>query len=133
MKLEFNGSPTILAIAEHVLAGDIAAKRGNHDDALEHLRKAAAIEDGLTYGELPEWTVSVRHDLGAVLLAASRPAEAERIYREEPQRFPSNGWSLMGLSQALLAQGRIEDAERVAADFRRAWSASDIAITSSRF
>jgi Flp pilus assembly protein TadD len=133
VKLEFNESPTILAIAEHVLAGDIASSLGNHADAIAHLRKAAEVEDALAYGEPPDWTVPVRHDLGAVLLAAGRPVEAERIYREDLQRFPSNGWSLTGLSQALREQGRTEEAERVTTELRRAWSAADIAITSSHF
>lgn len=132
VRLEFNESPAILSIAEHVLAGDIASKRGDHDQAIAHLRRAAEIEDGLTYGEPPEWTVPVRHDLGAALLAAGRPAEAERVYREDLQRFPRNGWSLMGLSEALRAGGRKGEAERVAAEFRRAWTASDLSIRSSR-
>jgi tetratricopeptide (TPR) repeat protein len=132
VKLEFNESPAILRIAEHVLAGRIAAKRGSYTEAVSHLRTAAELEDGLTYGEPPDWTVPVRHDLGAVLLAASRPAEAERVYREDLKRFPENGWSLMGLSKALRAQGRTDEAERVSAQFRRAWAAADVTLSSSR-
>lgn len=133
VKLEFNESPVILSIAEHVLAGNIAAERGDHDKAIAQLRRAAEIEDALTYGEPPDWTIPVRHDLGAILLAAGRPAEAERVYREDLKRFPRNGWSLMGLSEALRAQERNDEAERVSAEFRRAWAAADVEIASSRF
>jgi tetratricopeptide (TPR) repeat protein len=132
-RLEFNESPTILGIAEHVLAGNIAYARGDHAGAVSHLRKGAAIEDGLTYGEPPDWTVPVRHDLGAALLAAGQAGEAERVYREDLRRFPSNGWSLLGLSQSLRAQGRIAEADRAMTAFRRAWSASDVRIASSRY
>lgn len=133
VRLEFNESPAILGIAEHVLAGSIADARGDHAAAVGHLREAATIEDGLTYGEPPDWTVPVRHDLGAALLAAGQPTEAERVYREDLKRFPSNGWSLLGLSQSLRAQRKVAEADRAMVEFRRAWSASDVEIASSRY
>jgi tetratricopeptide (TPR) repeat protein len=133
VKLEFNESPAILGIAEQVLAGSIASARGDHDEAIARLRQAARMEDGLTYGEPPEWTVPVRQDLGAVLLAAGRPGDAEEVYREDLARFPSNGWSLKGLSDALRAQGRAAEADQVAAEFQRAWAAADVRLTASRF
>ncbi len=132
-RLEFNESPMILGIAEHVLAGSIADARGDHAEAVGHLREAATLEDGLTYGEPPEWTVPVRHDLGAALLSAGRAPEAERVYREDLKRFPGNGWSLLGLSQSLRAQGKIAESDRTMAELRRAWAASDVEISSSRY
>ncbi len=133
VRLEFNESPAILGIAEHVLAGSIADARGDHAAAVGHLREAATIEDGLTYGEPPDWTIPVRHDLGAALLAAGQPTEAERAYREDLKRFPGNGWSLLGLSQSLRAQKKIAESDRALADFRRAWSEADVEIASSRY
>lgn len=133
VRLEFNESPAILGIAEHVLAGSIAHARGDYAAAVSHLREAATIEDGLTYGEPPDWTVPVRHDLGAALLAAGRAPEAERVYREDLKRFPANGWSLLGLSKALRAQGKAAEADSAMAEFRRAWSASDVEIASSMY
>jgi tetratricopeptide (TPR) repeat protein len=133
VRLEFNESPTILRIAEHVLAGTIANARGDHSAAVGHLREAVTIEDGLTYGEPPDWTVPVRQELGAVLLVANRATEAEQVYRDDLKRFPANGWSLLGLSQALRAQGKTAAANRALVDFRRAWSAADVRLESSRF
>ena len=83
MTVGFNKAPTILGIAAGVLAGEIAAKRGNHSQAINHLREAARQEDALVYGEPPDWPVPVRHNLGAVLLKAGQPAEAENAYRED--------------------------------------------------
>jgi hypothetical protein len=54
----------------------------------------------MVYGEPPEWSVPVRQELGLVLLAAGRPAEAAQAFREDLKRFPKNKWSLEGLEQA---------------------------------
>ncbi len=105
MVLEFNGSQHVLRIGLHVLAGRLAEARGDLDRAVGELREAVRLEDALLYGEPPEWTVPVRQELGAVLLAAGRDEEAERVYREDLDRFRENGWSLLGLAQALEGQG----------------------------
>ena len=39
-------------------------------------------------------------------LEAGMPAEAEATYRNELNEHPNNGWSLLGLQQALKAQGK---------------------------
>lgn len=127
MRLEFNSAHDVEMIAARVLAGRIAAAQGNHDDAISHLREAARIEDSMVYGEPPEWTVPVRQDLGEVLLAAGRAAEAEQAYREDLERFPDNGWSLHGLALALRAEGRAADADAAMEAYRRAWEGADAA------
>ncbi|MGH7577305.1 MAG: tetratricopeptide repeat protein [Longimicrobiales bacterium] len=133
LSMEFNESRAILAIAESVLAARVAAARGNDDEAIALLRDAVRLEDGLTYGEPPEWTVPVRHDLGAVLLAAGLPAEAESVYREDLERFRDNGWSLIGLAQALRAQGKTAEAAAVEARFEAAWETADVEPSTSSF
>ena len=128
LRLEFNRAQDVLSVGVHVLAGRIAAGRGNLDRAVTELREAARREDALLYGEPPEWTVPVRHELGEVLLAADRPAEAEAAFRADLERFPANGWSLKGLELALRAQGRDEEADRVAREFEDAWAHADVPI-----
>jgi tetratricopeptide (TPR) repeat protein len=75
----------------------------------------------------------VRHNLGAVLLEAGRPAAAEKVYRADLARFPDNGWSLFGLAQSLRAQGKTREADEVQRRFDKAWRNADIEITASRF
>ena len=58
-----------------------------------------------------------RLSLGAVLLEAGRPAEAETVYWEDLRRNKENGWALFGLMQALKAQGKNDDAALVEARF----------------
>jgi tetratricopeptide (TPR) repeat protein len=98
--VEFNKASAVLAIARDVLEGHIAQLGGDPQRAVELLRAAAANEDALTYGEPPEWTVPVRHDLGEILLAQGRAREAAAVYREDLERFPKNGWALKGLKRS---------------------------------
>ncbi len=124
-KLEFNTSGAVLAVATEVLAGHIAAAKGDMSGAIGHLREAARLEDGLVYGEPPEWTVPVRQDLGKVSLKAGRAAEAEKVLREDLKRFPDNGWSLQTLAEALQQQNRKAEAEAVSKRARKIWASAD--------
>jgi tetratricopeptide (TPR) repeat protein len=119
----------IVAIARHSLAGEIAARQRKWRQAEEHFRAAMAIEDGFTYMEPPWWIEPVRHPLGRVLLESRRPAEAERLYREDLARFPLNVWSLAGLDQSLKALGKADP--KVAADLAAAVAAAKDRIETS--
>ncbi|WP_349569304.1 tetratricopeptide repeat protein [Azotobacter salinestris] len=131
LRLEFNTSGAILKIATEVLAGHIAARKADFPGAIDHLRAAVRLEDGLVYGEPPEWTVPVRQDLGSVLLAAGRNEEAEQAYREDLKRFPENGWSLHGLAQTLRTQNRSQEADAVMERFRKVWAGADMQLAAA--
>jgi len=126
LRLEFNTSGAILGIAGEVLAGHIAEAKGDKSAAFAHLREAARLEDALTYGEPPEWSVPVRQELGMMLLRADRAREAEQVFREDLKRFPDNGWSLRGLALALRRQGRSDEADRMESRFRKVWTSADV-------
>jgi tetratricopeptide (TPR) repeat protein len=121
-----NSMRTLLQIGERHLAGALAAGRKQTDDAVRALRAGIALEDELTYDEPSAWAVPLRQQLGAVLLAAGRPKEAETAYREDLVRYPNNGWSLHGLAESLKAQGRAKEAEAADAKFRKAWERADV-------
>jgi tetratricopeptide (TPR) repeat protein len=128
-----NKAAQITEIAGHSLAGEIAARQGKTDAAVEHLRKAVAIEDLLTYDEPSDWPYPVRHWLGAVLLEGGRASEAESVYREDLRVHRENGWSLFGLMQSLKAQGKTAEAAEVETRFQQAWKRADVTLTASRF
>ncbi len=119
-------------IAERFVTAEMARAAKDYDAALAALGEAVAIEDTLPYDEPPAWHWPTRQALGAMLLAAGKPAEAEAAYREELARNPENGWSLHGLEKALRAQKRKAEADAVAARFAAAWANADFKLPDSR-
>lgn len=130
---DLNSGAELLGVAVQVVRGEIAATRGQYDAAVDALRTGVQREADLTYDEPPPWHLPVRHVLGAVLLAADRPQEAERVYREALERFPENGYALYGLAEALQRQGRTDEARPVQTRFRQAWRPADVKLPGSRF
>jgi tetratricopeptide (TPR) repeat protein len=121
-----NSMRTLLQIGERHLAGELAARRKRTDDAVRALRAGIALEDELTYEEPTAWALPLRQQLGALLLAAGRPKEAETAYRGDLIRYPNNGWSLHGLAVSLKAQGRAKEAAAADAEFQKAWARADV-------
>ena len=126
-----NTAENILAVATHLLAGEILYREGQVEAGLAELREASRREDMLRYSEPPDWIHPVRHALGATLLKEGRAAEAEEVYREDLRRQPNNGWSLYGLGRSLRTQGKQAEAEQIEAQFAEIWKDADIKITSS--
>ena len=112
-----NPAESLVRIAGLTLGADIVAAEGQWDMAAGKLTEATSIEDALAYDEPHVWLAPTRHALGAALLATGRPAEAERVYREDLRHYPENGWSLIGLAQAQRAQGRADTARKPSAAF----------------
>jgi tetratricopeptide (TPR) repeat protein len=129
----FNTLPDILAVAEPVVAARIAATMLDNDTAIAWLEQAVAAQDRLAYNEPADWFFPVRHLLGAQLLIAHRPAQAESVYREDLRRNPANGWALYGLAAALRAQRHARAADRVLGDFNAAWRHADVRLPGSAF
>jgi tetratricopeptide (TPR) repeat protein len=133
MVSDLNDAASVLAVAEHSLRGMVLRADGDLEGAAESLAEAARLEDLLNYFEPPDWPLPNRHRLGAVLLEAGKPAEAEAVYRADLRVFPKNGWSLYGLGQALGAQDREDEAEAVWDAFAEAWTHADVKLAASHF
>ncbi len=131
--MSLNTGRAVLVIGPEVLAGEIALARGQFETAINHLERAVRLEDELAYTEPPELHAPARLTLGAMLLEAGRPAEAETVYWEDLRRNRNNGWALYGLLQALRVQNKNDRAALVEARFKEAWARADVELNSSRF
>ena len=121
----------LLGIVAGILEGEIARSNGDLPKAIGAFENAVKLQESLTYDEPEPLPFHAAHWLGAALLEAKRYEDAERVYRKELEHHPHNGWSLLGVQQALAAQGK-KSAE-IDADLAASWARSDTWIRSSRF
>jgi tetratricopeptide (TPR) repeat protein len=126
-----NKGHDLLAVADHLLAGEILYREGKVDEAIAELTKGVEREDQLRYSEPPDWIHPLRHVLGAMLLRESRAADAEKVYRDDLKKQPNNGWSLFGLTHSLRLQGKSAEATELEPKFNDVWRDADVKITSS--
>lgn len=124
---------SLMVVADHWLAGKVAAARGGFTDAIAELEKAVAAEDALPYMEPAYWPFPSRPALGAVLLHAGQPEKAEQVFREDLKRWARNGWGLRGLEQSLRAQGRTQAADDVRRQLAETWKYADVELDLSWF
>jgi hypothetical protein len=132
-KASFRVSPAkdLLSVVAGILDGEMKRMAGDVTGAIAAFTTAADLQEALIYDEPEPLPFSARHWLGAALIEARKFSEAEAVYRAELQHHPHNGWSLLGLQQALKGQGKTDAA--VDADFAASWSRSDTWIRASRF
>jgi len=121
----------LLTIAAGILEGEMQRSAGDLSSAIRLFQQAADRQNALLYDEPEPLPFSAFHWLGAALVEAKRYSEAEKAYRTELKDHPHNGWSLLGLTQALEGMG--SPSPDVAADLTSSWSRSDTWIQSSRF
>jgi len=123
----------LLNIVAAILEGEILRADGDLDGAIEILRQGGEIEDGLAYDEPEPLPFSIYTWLGDALNEAGRHAQAEEAFRHELSKHPHNGWSLLGLEQALRAQGEDAQADAVRDERRAAWAQADVYLRSPIF
>ena len=104
----------ILKVADALLEGEIAYRKGAYDDAYAALRRSVHLEDTLPYDEPWGWMQPTRHALGALLFEQGHIDEAEAVFREDlglggqlsrATVHPDNVWALKGLHDCLDARG----------------------------
>ena len=130
-RFRFDSAELLLKTVGHLLEGEIKRDAGDTTGAIRSFEQAVEVEDQLEFSEPEPLPFAARHWLGAALLETDQHAAAERVYREELEDHPRNGWSLLGLKQALEGQGKsVTDADE---DFERSWERADVWISSSRY
>lgn len=127
----YNSAKDVLNLGALLVEARLAQQNGDTANAIQLLQRAVAAEDRLAYDEPSDWFFPVRHQLGAVLLAAGRGKDAEAVYREDLRRHPHNGWALFGLAASLRAQQR--ESREVRDAFASAWRDADVTLTASAY
>lgn len=113
----------ILAIADEMLRGEVAYRKGDVDSAFTHLRTAVEHNENLPYDEPWAWMQPPRHALGALLLEQGNLDEAMDVYSADlgldtaaarthrrATAHPDNVWGLLGYVECLHRLGRHADA-----------------------
>ncbi len=128
-----NTSRDILGVASAMVAGEIAYRKGDHDEAFRQLRTAVQRDDAMNYDEPWGWMQPARHALGALLLEQNRYRDAEAVYRADLKRHPRNPWALNGLAECLMEQGKTKAAAAIRTQFLKAVEHADVEIDRSCF
>lgn len=112
----------LLEVAQAMLDGELAYRKGDYDAAFTALRTAVRRDDALPYDEPWGWMQPTRHALGALLLEQGHSIEAEEVFRQDlglapglPRAcvHPDNVWALRGLYDCLIANGKTDEAVHV--------------------
>lgn len=126
-----NSFAPVIDIASKVLEAEYLAATGKSNEAIGILKSALAVEEGLLYQEPPDWYYPVRETLGNLYLNAGKLKEAEKVFNEDLNMYPENGWALSGLYRAIKAQGRTKEADAVKVRFEKAFKDADEKLRSS--
>ncbi|WP_321309270.1 hypothetical protein [Marinifilum fragile] len=126
-----NTSRDILGVANKMMAGEIAYRKGDYEFSFEQLRQAVQLDDALNYDEPWGWMQPARHALGALLMEQERFEEAESVYRNDLKRHPKNLWALHGLTESLEKQGKEEEAKKYHSQFEIASARADVKVDRS--
>lgn len=137
-----NTCVAILKVAGAMLDGEIEYRRGNHDQAFEHLRWSTELYDSLPYDEPWGFMQPTRHALSALLLEQGHVEDAAILYRADlgldatlprPHRHPNNVWALHGYHECLRKLGKLEEARAIEPQLKKALAVADVPIKASCF
>ena len=121
----------VLKAAAYGLEGEIFLADSKYPEAIEAFTLAVELEDQNNYTEPPDWPHPMRLYLGSALISAQKFKEAENVYKQDLDWHKNNGWSLFGLHQSLVLQGKTDEAETIHKEFLLAWQQADIKLYDS--
>ncbi|MGZ8537176.1 MAG: hypothetical protein ACXWV9_02880 [Flavisolibacter sp.] len=120
-------------VAENILLATIRFQQKKYSDALFAISNAIRAEDSLIYTEPKMWILPARQYQGAFLSQLKEWKYAEKVYREDLVWNPGNGWSLVGLHNALKAQGKNGELKKLKELYMVAFSEADEVPGSSAY
>jgi tetratricopeptide (TPR) repeat protein len=91
--------PSELRVAKQELAAQIAAARGNKDQAIKQLQNVAVRERALVYSEPPFYPRPVSEVLGRMALKAGKTDIADKAFHEALEQYPDSFQAKEGLKE----------------------------------
>lgn len=120
-------------IMELEVAAAIAASKGRYNEAIAHLKRAAALEESLSPPSgPPDISKPVHELLGEILLRAGRAKEAAQAFATALQRQPQRARSLLGAARAAAQSGDRSAARAAYSDLLRIWDTADSTLAERR-
>lgn len=121
------------SVAENILLATISFQQKKYTRALTAINTAISIEDKLIYSEPKDWILPARQYLGAFLMQQKKWHQAEKIYREDLVWNPGNGWSLVGLYNALKAQRKTIELGKLKKQYMYSFSEAEVVPKTSAY
>jgi len=118
-------SKAALTIADLELEATIQARTGDRKKGYALFRKAAEMEEALTYTEPPSYPRPVVEGLGQTALALGDFAAAEKAYRDALVREPGSGRAYFGLAASLRGLNNGAGADAMTTRALQAWDKAD--------
>eukprot|EP01060_Flectonema_neradi_P005163 TRINITY_DN13426_c1_g1_i1.p1 TRINITY_DN13426_c1_g1~~TRINITY_DN13426_c1_g1_i1.p1 ORF type:complete len:598 (+),score=117.81 TRINITY_DN13426_c1_g1_i1:51-1796(+) len=141
-----NSASSILNVGRFVARGELKFRQGDVTGAMGDLQTAVTLFDGgevenkagLVYDEPWGWMMPARHPLGALSLEANLLDISTTAFEEDlgikkgiHQTYPNNIWSLLGLKDCYLKQGK--DTSELDEKIKEAQQRTDTAIKTACF
>jgi tetratricopeptide (TPR) repeat protein len=120
-------------VAENILLATIRFQQKKYTEAVAAIKTAISIEDKLIYSEPKDWILPARQYLGAFLLQQKKLQEAEKVYREDLVWNPGNGWSMVGLYNALKAQRKTKELGKLQKQYMYSFSDAEVVPATSAY
>jgi len=79
----------------------------------------------MIYNEPRDWILNPKHYLGDAYTRAGKWEEAKKVLYRDLDNNKNNGWALFGIWQALTAENKKKEADRVLQQFRKAFDKAD--------
>ena len=120
-------------IMELEVSAAIAASKQSHNEAIELMKRATAIEEEMSPPSGPPTLIKPSHELfGEVLLSANKPKEAAEQFERALLRQPNRARSLLGKARALAKSGDTKAALEAYSKFARQWDQADAGLPELR-
>ena len=120
-------------IRELEVSAVYAVSKGKHDDAIEMMKRAVAIEEEMSPPSGPPSLIKPSHELfGEILLAANKPKEAADQFAMALSRQPNRARSLIGAARAAAKNGEAKTAAEIYAAFLKQWQQADAGLPELR-